>query len=334
MNVLRFENPLFLANLLLVPVLAMVFTLLLRWKRSTRARIGDADLVGELTKNYSPKKFLLKFMLVLGAFALTAMGLANLQSPRQAENVRRQGVDVMVALDVSRSMLARDVQPSRLDRAKLLVTRLIDRLQRDRIGLVVFAGRAYMQMPLTADHGAARLYVSSASPESVPTQGTVIGEALALCNNAFEKKEKKYKAVVLISDGEDHDERAIEEVKEMTAAGVLLQTVGVGSSSGAQIIDPLTQQPRTDKQGNVIVTKLNEKELMDLATLGGGQYQLLTDTDDAVDKIAAEISGMEQKSITDNEFIHYNNFFFWFLTLALALLVADILIPETRKASR
>lgn len=329
---LRFENPLFLANLLLVPVLVMVFLLVLRWKRSTRARIGDAALVSGLTKGYSPKKFLLKFILVVGAFALTAMGLANLQSRKQGENVQRQGVDVMVALDVSRSMLARDVQPSRLDRAKALVNRLIDKLQNDRIGLVVFAGRAYMQMPLTADHGAAKLYVSSASPESVPTQGTVIGEALALCNNAFEKKQKKYKAVVLISDGEDHDERATEEVKEMTSNGVLLQTVGVGSTSGAQILDPLTQQPRTDKQGNVIVTRLNEKELMDLATLGGGQYQLLTDTDDAVDKIESQLAGMEQKSISDDAFIHYRSFFFWFLALALILLVADIFIPETRKA--
>lgn len=328
---LRFENPLFLANLLLAPVLVMVFLLVLRWKRNTRARIGDAELVAGLTKGYSPKKFLLKFLLVLGAFALTAMGLANLQSRKQGENVQRQGVDVMVALDVSRSMLARDVQPSRLDRAKSLISRLIDRLQNDRIGLVVFAGRAYMQMPLTADHGAAKLFVSSASPESVPTQGTVIGEALALCNNAFEKKEKKYKAVVLISDGEDHDERAAEEAKEMSANGVLLQTIGVGSTSGAQILDPMTQQPRTDKQGNIIVTRLNEKELMDLATIGGGQYQLLTDTDDAVEKIEGQLAGMEQKSISDNAFIHYRSFFFWFLALALALLVADIFIPETRK---
>jgi Ca-activated chloride channel homolog len=333
MPVLRFENPIFLANLILVPALALVFVLLLRWKRSSRARIGDPALVDLLTKGYSPKKFLLKFLLLLGAFALTAMGLANLRSPREAENVKRQGVDVMVALDVSRSMLAKDVQPSRLERAKQLINRLIDKLQNDRIGLVVFAGRAYMQMPLTTDHGAAKIYVASASPESVPTQGTVIGEALALCGNAFEKKEKKFKTVILISDGEDHDERAADEVKEMASNGVILQTIGVGSGTGAEILDPLTQQPRTDNKGNVILTKLNEKELMDLATAGGGQYQLLADTDDAVDRLSAAISGMEQKSITDNAFINYRNFFPWFLAAALILLVVEFLIPETRRAT-
>jgi Ca-activated chloride channel family protein len=331
--VLRFETPFFLANLILVPVLALVFVMLLRWKRTTRARIGDPALVDQLTKNFSPKKFLLKFMMLLMAFALTAMGLANLQSPREAENVKRQGVDVMVALDVSRSMLARDIQPSRLERAKQLINRLIERLQNDRIGLVVFAGRAYMQMPLTSDHGAAKIFVASASPESVPTQGTVIGEALALCGNAFEKKEKKFKTVILISDGEDHDERAAEEVKEMASNGVVLQTVGVGSNTGTQIIDPLTQQPRTDNKGNIILTRLNERELMDLATAGRGQYQLLADTDDAVDRLSTAINSMEQKSITDNEFIHYRSFFAWFLAAALILLLAEFLIPETRRAA-
>jgi Ca-activated chloride channel homolog len=331
--VLRFETPFFLANLILVPVLALVFVMLLRWKRTTRARIGDPALVDQLTKNFSPKKFLLKFMMLLMAFALTAMGLANLQSPREAENVKRQGVDVMVALDVSRSMLARDIQPSRLERAKQLINRLIERLQNDRIGLVVFAGRAYMQMPLTSDHGAAKIFVASASPESVPTQGTVIGEALALCGNAFEKKEKKFKTVILISDGEDHDERAAEEVKEMASNGVVLQTVGVGSNTATQIIDPLTQQPRTDNKGNIILTRLNERELMDLATAGGGQYQLLADTDDAVDRLSTAINSMEQKSITDNEFIHYRSFFAWFLAAALILLMAEFLIPETRRAA-
>ena len=330
---LRFETPFFLANLILVPVLALVFVMLLRWKRTTRARIGDPALVDQLTKSFSPKKFLLKFMMMLMAFALTAMGLANLQSPREAENVKRQGVDVMVALDVSRSMLARDIQPNRLERAKQLINRLIDRLQNDRIGLVVFAGRAYMQMPLTSDHGAAKIFVASASPESVPTQGTVIGEALALCGNAFEKKEKKFKTVILISDGEDHDERAAEEVKEMASNGVVLQTVGVGSNTATQIIDPLTQQPRTDNKGNIILTRLNERELMDLATAGGGQYQLLADTDDAVDRLSTAIGSMEQKSITDNEFIHYRSFFAWFLAAALILLMAEFLIPETRRAA-
>jgi Ca-activated chloride channel family protein len=327
--VLRFENFFLLANLLLIPIMVIAFRLLLRWKSTTRLRIGDPGLVDQLTRAYSPSKFRIKFLLVITAFALTVIGLANLQSPREVENVQGQGVDVMVALDVSRSMMAKDIQPNRLERAKQFINRLIDRLGNDRFGLVVFAGRAYMQMPLTTDHAAAKIYVNAANTESVPTQGTVIGEALSLCNDAFIKKEMKYKAVVLLSDGEDHDEGAMGVVKKMRDAGVILQTIGVGSTEGDRIMDPVTQQPRTDSKGNIILTRLNERELMSLAQEGNGQYILLTDTYDAVERITSRIKAMEQKSIIDESSIHYRSFFSWFLAVALILLVSEFLIPET-----
>jgi Ca-activated chloride channel homolog len=330
----RFEHPWFLAGLALAPVMVLLFWLLLRWKKSTVKKIGDEKLVRQLISGYSPKRFLLKFIFVLLAFILTAMGVGNLQYPKQVEMINRQGIDVMIALDVSRSMLAADIQPNRLERARQLVNKLIDQLQNDRIGLVLFAGRAYLQMPLTTDHGSAKIYVNTASPESVPTQGTVIGEALRMCDNTFERKEKKYKAVILISDGEDHDESAHDVAKEMAENGVILHTVGVGTTRGSQIIDPFTHEPKRDAQGNIVVSKLNETELFQLAQTGSGAYQLLNDTEAAVKKIISQINSMEQKSITDNTFVNYRTFFQWILAAALFFLVVELFIGERKMNKR
>jgi Ca-activated chloride channel family protein len=226
--------------------------------------------------------------------------------------------------------MAQDIQPNRLERARQMVNKLIDKLQNDRVGLVLFAGRAYLQMPLTTDHSAARMYVNTASTSSVPTQGTVIGEALSLCNNAFEARQKKFKAVILISDGEDHDESAVEIARKMSEDGVLLHTIGVGSSSGTQFMDPDTKEIKRDNQGVPVVTRLNEKELIDLAQAGKGEYQLLLDNDAAVTKILDQINNMEKRSITDNSLLNYRSFFQWFIALAIILLITDLLVSERK----
>lgn len=326
----RFEYELFLIFLALVPVMLLLYFGVVRWKKKTVVKIGDPALVKQLIQGYSPSRFLTKFILILLAFIATAVGLANLQRPDQVAQVNRQGIDVMIALDVSKSMVAEDIQPNRLQRAKLTVARLIDKLQNDRVGLVLFAGRAYLQMPLTNDHGAAKMYVNSASTSSVPTQGTMIGEALTLCNNAFDQKQKKYKAVVLISDGEDHDASAPEVARKLAEDGVLLHTIGVGTTSGGTIIDPDTKEMKRDKDGNAVLSKLNEKELMDLAATGRGSYQLLTETDVAVSKIIVEINGMEKKNITDNSMINYRSYFPWFMALAMVVLILELFYPERK----
>jgi Ca-activated chloride channel family protein len=316
---------------MLAPVLVILFFLLVRWKRKTITRIGDEKLIRQLIADYSPRRFLVKFLLVLSAFVLTGLGVANLQYPNQVEQVQRQGVDVILALDVSKSMLARDIQPNRLDRSKQLINRLIDKLRNDRIALVLFAGRAYLQMPLTTDHSSAKIYVNSASPESVPAQGTVIGEALTISNNAFGQKEKKYKTVVLITDGEDHDEKAIEAATILFENGALLHTIGVGSAEGSTLIDPVTQEQKKDAQGNIVISRLNEPMLQELAKTGNGTYQRLENTDQVVKNILEQINGMEQKSITDQSIIHYRSFFQWFLGLALALLLLDFFVSERKR---
>ncbi|HEY9364869.1 MAG TPA: VWA domain-containing protein, partial [Chitinophagaceae bacterium] len=186
-------------------LLILLFMRLLFWKKNTIRKIGDRVLVKELVKNYSSRLFTLKFILLLLAFTAGIVAIANLRKPSASENITRKGIDVVIALDVSKSMLATDLQPSRLERAKQLIMKLIDRMPNDRIALVYFAGHAYLQMPLTVDHTSAKIFVNAASPDLVPSQGTVISEALLMGSRAFNTKEGRFKTIILISDGEDHD---------------------------------------------------------------------------------------------------------------------------------
>ncbi len=318
----------FLLALAGVPILVLLFLLALNWKKKTIKKIGDERLVKEMIKNYSAPRFALKFILIVTAFASAAFALANLRSPQGAAKVTRNGIDVMIALDVSKSMLAQDVKPSRLERAKQAIGKLIDKLGNDRIGIVVFAGKAYLQMPLTGDHGAAKMYLSSATPDIVPTQGTVIGDALKMCYASFNTKEKKYKSVILISDGEDHDEDATKIAEEMAAEGVVINTVGIGSPEGSTIFDAATNQTKKDNEGNVVITKLNEAELMSIAEKGNGIYQLYNNTDAVVAKLDAQLNTMDQRTVTEDSLVNYESFFQYFLVLSLLLLVIEMLISE------
>ena len=222
-------------------------------------------MVNKLIGSYSSLNFLLKFLMVSFALVAIVIGMAHPMSPGTMSNVNRKGVDVIIAMDVSNSMLAQDIKPNRLERARQFVYALMEELKNDRIGLVLFAGRAYMQMPLTLDHGAARMYVQTAGPSVVPTQGTVIGEALRISNTAFNSKERKYKSIVLITDGEDHDVQALPMAQQMAENGVMINTVGIGSSEGTTIPDPETGQNKTDETGSLVISRLNEQILQQLA---------------------------------------------------------------------
>lgn len=326
----RLEHIEFLIGLAGLPFLLIVLFILLRWKKKTASRIGDAALVRQLIENYSPFRFILKVCLVLAAFVTVVLAAANLQKPGSMENIQRKGVDVMLVLDVSKSMLARDVKPSRLERAKQLLLRMTDKLENDRIGLILFAGRAYMQMPLTTDHGAARMYIQDASPDVVPTQGTVIGEALKMANAAFNSKERKYKSIVLISDGEDHDPEALKVAKQLGENGVMINTIGIGSPDGSPIVDPATGELKKDEQGQTVISKLNEAELQQLANTTNGQYLRLDNLDDALITMTQQLDSAEKKSMSDAEFIDYKSYFQWFLGLTLLLLLIEFFLPERR----
>ena len=328
-----FQHIEYLIILAIILPLVLLYFFVLYWKKETIKKIGDERLVKEMIKNYSPQKFALKFVLILAAFTLGVFALANLRSPQGMEKINRNGIDIMIALDVSKSMLAQDVKPNRLERAKQALGKLIDNLDNDRIGIVVFAGRAYLQMPLTGDHGAAKMYLSSASTEVVPTQGTVISDALKMCYTSFNSKEKKYKAVVLISDGEDHDEGALKIAEQMAQDGIIINTVGIGSPQGSNIIDELTGEVKKDNNGNTVITKLNEEELKKIAEKGNGNYQLFANTDDLVAKLDAQLGSMDQRTVTEDSLVNYKNYFPYFLALALILLVIELFVSERKRLS-
>ncbi len=330
----KFQHNEFLLALAAIPLLGLLYFFVLRWKKKTIKKIGDARLVKEMIKNYSPQRFALKFILIVTAFAAGAFGLANLRTPKGSEKVSRNGIDVMIALDVSKSMLAQDIKPSRLERAKQAIGKLIDKLNNDRIGIVVFAGKAYLQMPLTSDPGAAKMYLNAATPDIVPTQGTVIGDALKMCYSSFNTKEKKYKSVILISDGEDHDEEAAKIAGQMAAEGVVINTIGIGSPEGATIIDPLTNQSKKDNEGNIVITKLNETELKTIAEKGNGIYQLYTNTDNVVAQLDAQLSYMDRRTVTEDSLVNYESFYQYFLLIAFLLLVIEIVVSERINASK
>lgn len=296
--------------------------------------IGDPELVQLLISDYSAPRFQWKFVAAVVALALMIVALANPRRVTGSSNVKRNGIDVLVALDVSRSMLAEDIKPSRLERAKQLVSRLIDNMPDNRFGIVVFAGRAYLQMPLTSDLSAAKMYLASANTDVVPTQGTVVSDALKMCFAAFSNKEKKYKSIVLISDGEDHDEAAKQMAQSLAAEGVVVNTVGIGSPDGANIADPVTGELKKDAEGKTVVTRLNEESLKNIASITGGIYAHYSNTDEVAGAIESKLASMEQHGITETSLASYQYFFQWLLGAAFILLMMEMLLSEKKKKTR
>jgi tetratricopeptide (TPR) repeat protein len=331
---LQFQYVLLLAAFGIIPIIILMYLYARRKKKRAIKKIGDTQLVDQLLKQYNSKSFIQKFLLATVAMAALVVALANLRKPSGAENVARAGIDVMLALDVSKSMLAQDVSPTRLDRAKQMLSRLIDKLGNDRVGIVIFAGKAYLQMPLTSDVAAAKMYLSSAGTESVPTQGTVIGDALKMCFASFNSKEKKYKAVVLVSDGEDHDENAESIAKEMSNEGVVIYTIGMGSPGGSAIFDPATGSSKLDNQGNIVISRLNEDALRAVAKNGNGGYMMYNNTEAVAATIANELGNLDKKAVKDDSLTNYTSYYQWFLALALLLLLVELFISEMKTIKR
>lgn len=304
-----------------------------RWKKKTKKKIGDEQLVNLLTANHSTKKFSTKFYIILAAMAFTALGAANLRRAGKAEDVNRKGRDIIITMDVSKSMLADDIKPNRLEKSKQFVSKLLERLPDDRIALIWFAGKAYLPMPLTADQGAANLFVQSAVPDAVPTQGTVIGEALRLATESFPQQGKRYKVVLLLTDGEDHDESAVTMAKQLKDRGILLIAIGLGTVEGSPITEPGTTEYKKDKNGQTVVTKLNEVLLKQMAAVNGGLYGNMQNSDALLQEVTAVIDQLEKKGI-DGEVsnTNYNNYFIWFLAMALLLLTIETVISERKAA--
>lgn len=326
-NMIRFQHFEYLWLLMLVPVAVALYIAYLRWRKARIRKLGDAQLIDQLLTGRIAGRSTTRFVLITVALFLAIVGLANLQQGAQTEKTARKGVDVFFALDVSKSMLARDVQPDRLTRAKQLIARMMDKMSNDRVGLIVFAGRSYLQVPLTVDYAAAKMLLETVTPDAVPTQGTVLSEAIDMSGESFSQKEKKYKALVLISDGEDHDEKALDAAKKAAEQGTIIYTVGIGSPQGSTIIDPETGEEKLDENGQPVITKLNEGELRSLAEATGGTYTLLTNTNHAADAIVGIIDDMEAKNYGSIQFTDFNSYFQYFIAAALLLMIAEWILP-------
>jgi Ca-activated chloride channel family protein len=327
-----FEHTEYLFGLFIIIPLVLLFLFVIRWKKKVRKAVGDEKLIDQLIKDYSGERYRFKFLLILSAIFLLIIACANLRKPVSGEKEKKAGIDVMIALDLSKSMWAEDVKPSRLDASKQFINSLLDRLGDDRVGLVFFAGRAFLQMPLTNDFSVAKLYVSNASPDAVPMQGTVIGDALALSQNSFNTQEKKYKSIILITDGEDHDPHAIEMLQQLSDNGIIVNTIGVGSVEGSPIMEPGANAYKVDVNGQTVISKLNETELRQIAQSTGGVYQHLDIIPIAVNNIAAVLNNMDKKAIESNgDTKQYASFYPWFVLIVVLMLIAEIFIPETKR---
>ena len=330
MNI-QFQYKEFTWVLLALPFFIILFIGLWQWKKKVKKRMGDKKLVNVLTKGFSFKLFTSKFIFLSLAFALGVVAIMNPRKPGGKDNITRKGIDVVIALDVSKSMLATDLQPNRLERAKQLILKLMEKMPNDRIGLVEFAGKAYLQMPVTVDHSAAAMYISSAGPDVVPQQGTVISDALKMSAKAFISTDQRFKSVILISDGEDHDENAIQTAKDLAAQGVLINSVGVGSPEGSTIIDPATGVNKKDELGNDVISKLNETTLKQVAANTNGIYVHLESTDEAVDLLMKQLSQIEKKAFGDVSNMNYKTWYLWFAAAMLVLLFTENFIPERKR---
>lgn len=327
---LQFQYPQAFWLLLLLPFYILLFLLYQNWKRKATRRIGEVSLVKELSKNHSRSKTIIKFVFIIIAFACGCIALANPRIPDKNSGEVRKGIDVVIALDVSNSMKATDIAPNRLARAKQFISKLIDNLQDDRVGLVVFAGYGYAQLPLTFDYDAARLYVSAADPSNITAQGTSIADAFDKANLLFGKESERFKSIVLITDGETHDENALDKLKELAAKGVMVNTVGIGSPQGSTITDS-SGKVKTDASGQPVISKLNEQILQQIAQATNGIYVHLESADAAVKQIMNQYSQIDKKALGDTSLYTYQTYYAWLAVPMLLLLVAATFLPDRKK---
>jgi Ca-activated chloride channel family protein len=329
----RFEHIEYLYALLLIPVFSTLFIMYWIWKKRALKRFGDWEVISHLMPQISGKKHVLKFVILMLAFGFLIIALANPQIGSKLEKVQRKGADLVIALDVSNSMLSQDIRPDRLTRAVQGITKLIDRLEGDRIGIVVFAGKAYVQLPITTDYSAAKMFLSTISTQMVPTQGTAIGDAIELSVQSFQE-DNRSKAIIIITDGENHEGDVLESAKVAVEKGIKIFTIGMGSPEGSPIplFDSYGRQTgyKTDRQGQTIVSRLDETTLQQLASAGNGIYVRASTGQDGLTKIIDEINTLEKQEIETRMFSEYEGRFRYFLAISLILLLLEFLVPEKK----
>ena len=326
----RFEEPAYLYLLLLLPLLAIFYFYSNYKRRKNIRRFGDPYLLSQLMPDVSKYRPDVKFGIIIAAIGLFSVLLARPQFGSKLETVKRKGVEVIIALDISNSMLAQDVQPSRLEKAKRLVSRLVDEMDNDKVGMIVFAGNAFTQLPITSDYISAKMFLESISPSLISKQGTAIGEAIKLATRSFTPQEGVGRAIIVITDGENHEGGAVEAAKDAAGKEIQVNVLGVGMPEGAPIPVEGTNDFRRDRAGNVIITRLNEAMCQDIAKEGKGIYIRVDNTNAAQKAINREINKMAKSDVESKVYTEYNEQFQAVAWIILLLLLADILILDRK----
>ncbi|HLB01448.1 MAG TPA: VWA domain-containing protein [Bacteroidota bacterium] len=328
---IRLAHTEFLYALLVLLPLAGIYVYGAARRKKMMGRLGEPALLASLVRSPGKYKRPVKFFLISAAAAFLITGLANPQIGTKLEEVKREGVDAMIVLDVSNSMKAEDIKPSRLDHAKQNISRMLDRLGNDRVGLIVFAGQSYLQLPLTTDYPAVRLVLNTIDTDAVPVPGTAIGSAIRLAMESFIAGETKHKVIILVTDGENHEDDALAGTEKARKEGVVIHTIGMGSPEGSPI--PVYSGGsltgfKKDAAGSVVISKLNEDMLKQIADEGGGVYVRATNQQNEFDEIFRRISSMEKKEFGSKIFTDYEDRFQYFIAMALLFLLAEFFLSE------
>ena len=326
----KFDNPEYLYLLLIVPALAFIQLYFSIRRQKSIKRFGNPELMGQLMPDVSLFRPVAKFYMLLLALIVIIFMLATPQFGTKLQTIQRKGIELMIALDVSNSMNATDIEPSRLERAKQAISRLTDQLKNDRIGLVVFAGQAFVQVPITSDYASVKMFLSSVNTGTVPVQGTAIGAAINMSLASFSERDDINRAIIVITDGENHEDDAIGAAKNAAEQGIQVYTVGMGSPQGAPI--PLGGQGNflRDREGNVVVTKLNEEMLIEIAKAGNGEYIPANNIRAGVNHLVQRLSELEKSDLESKIYTDFEVQYQFLAIIALILLIAELLILERK----
>ncbi len=332
MDIFRFEHPIFLYFLVVIPALAFLHLYLAKRRRSALDKFGENHLISQLMPSVSFIRPTIKFYLLLVALVALIITMSGPQFGTKLQTVSRKGIELIIALDVSNSMNAKDIEPSRLERAKMAVARLVDKLQNDRIGLIVFAGQAYTQLPMTTDYPSAKMFLNAINTDIVPSQGTAIGKAISLGMSSFSTQENVNRAIVVITDGENHEDDAIEAATEAASQGIQVYTVGMGLPAGSpiQVKGGNSNDFLKDKEGNVVISRLDESMLQNVAIAGNGSYIPANNISNGINELVDELSNLEKSELESKSYTEYDDQFQYFAGFALILLFLEFLILERK----
>ena len=326
----RFAHPQMLWLLLAVVLYIVLYALSRRLSRRALKRFGDLALLRPLMPDVSEAKLRLKFVLQMLAVVFLIVALARPQFGSKLQTVKKQGVEVMVCLDISNSMLAEDVSPNRLERAKRMLSRLLDKMQNDKVGLIVFAGDAFTQLPITNDFVSAKMFLSSIDPKMVSVQGTAIGAAINLAVRSFTPDESSEKAIIIITDGENHEDDASGAAKMAVEKGIKVNVIGIGSTTGTPLPDESGRQGsfRKDREGKVVMTRLDEEKAKAIAAEGQGIYARADNTNSALNAMVDALGSMKKTELESRVYTDYDEKFSWFVWLAFLCLLADLFLLD------